>query len=118
MDAELIRADAALYTLWRIAKRRTEWVKVLGGHNPNRASYVEVYTVGGEYLGRIWRRELVVAVDALSEVGREELTAHTDSSRYRRLYRSRGERQVGEVLHGVALELGKLVREVKRELSG
>jgi hypothetical protein len=116
MDAEQTRADAALYALWRLAHKRTEWVKVLGGHNTHRASYLEVYTTGGEYLGRLWHGDVRQVVQGLTAFEQEELTTATEASRYRRVWRNRGDVQVSAVLRDVALVLGKLVKEVAREL--
>ncbi|MDX2008222.1 MAG: hypothetical protein SFU83_23510 [Meiothermus sp.] len=117
LSAEQVRADAALYATWRLAQRRTNWVRVLGGHNPHRPSYVDVYTPAGQYLGRIWSKDLEHMVADLSPFQREELQAATEAVRYRRVWRARGDLEVSPALRDVALLLGGLVREAKRELG-
>lgn len=119
-------AEAAVYALWCAAHSRRSWQKVLGGHNPHRASFLPVIlkpipqVFQFEEL-RIWRRDLEAFMAERSMLEREELQAHIAKSRYQSVFRHRPKRgrvERGNVPGGlaqVALELGQIVLEVKRE---
>jgi hypothetical protein len=123
------RAEWAMNALWMVAHERKTWVKVLGGHNPHRASYLEVHVrpipglVQAETL-RLWRRDMEHFLDGLEPWEREELEGHLATTRYRAVFRVRRDRgrvertNVSESLAELALKLGELLREVKREEVG
>lgn len=123
------RAEWAMHALWLVAHERKTWVKVLGGHSPHRASYLEVHVrpipglVQVETL-RLWRRDMEQFLDSLEPWEREELEGHLATTRYRAVFRARRDRgrveraNVSESLASLALKLGELLREVEREEVG
>ncbi len=107
------------------SKGMKSWQKVLGGHNPHRASYLPVFVpelpaahIAAHEL-RLWRRDLESFLAELSPVERETLNAHLNTPRWNMLFRWRAARMrferanVSEQICLLAHRLRRTCKEVR-----
>lgn len=123
------QAEHLLKTLWRVTHDQCSWTKVLGGHNPRRASYLGVFVPPLPELGieahelRLWRADLEALQRELAPYQWRELGDHLAKARWGQLYTFRRNRKrlerarVDEELLTVARLLVQTAKEVRRELQ-
>jgi hypothetical protein len=120
----LWQAEHAFRAIWMVGRGRMSWQKVLGGHNPHRASYLPIYVPELPEAGieahelRLWRRDFNSFVEELSPAERELLIYQIAGSRWATIFRwrkSRGRFERGNVDERIA-ELAIRLRQICREV--
>jgi hypothetical protein len=119
------QAEHVVRTLWMAGRGLKSWQRVLGGHNPHRASYLAVFVpelpdarIGAHEL-RLWRRDLESFLAELSPAEREALNAHLNTARWNMLFRWRPVRgrferaNVPEQVCELAHRLRRVCKEVR-----